>query len=202
MRAIFPIAYFGPVSYYKAMVGEGSIDLEIREHYVKQSLRNRMTILGPNGVQSLSIPVIKPGGNKTLTENILISREENWHKIHWKAIESAYASAPYFDHYGMEIHELLRNPEPNLVKFTSDIHQRIVSWLDLPVDTDYTKSYAPEAMEKDFRQRFRQSEFQGEYSYPQVFSIPGSTFTGDLSILDAILNLGPMARKLLIETEN
>ena len=173
-----------------------TVAFEAHEHYVKQSLRNRMSILGPNGIQSLSIPVIKPHGNKTLTSEILISREENWHKIHWKAIESAYASSPYFEYYGMEIRDLLNTPENNLVLFTGRIHQRIVAWLDLPVESSYTTHYTADT-ERDFRNAFKQANFNNEYSYSQVFSAQ-HPFVGDLSILDAVLNLGPMARKLIL----
>jgi hypothetical protein len=39
---------------------------------------------------------------------------------------------------------------------------------------------------------------QAEHEYQQVF-VSKENFVPDLSILDAIFNLGPMARKLLID---
>lgn len=199
MSSLFPVAYFGSVAYYKKMVQMKAISFELFENYVKQTLRNRTTILGPNGIQNLSIPVIKPDGNKTLTKNIQISHAEKWEKIHWRAIESAYSPSPYFDHYGTEVKELIYSEEINLVKFNLKIHETIVSWLELPVECLTTHAYlkTPEAG-LDFRDDFQQRQQDETYSYVQVFGQPEG-FIPDLSILDAIFNLGPMARKLFID---
>lgn len=197
MPAVFPVAYFGPVAYYQQMVLAGTVELEIFEHYAKQTLRNRTLILEPNGVQNLSIPVIKPHGNKTLTKDILISNAENWRKNHWKAIESAYASSAYFDHYGSEVKELIDFQSEKLVDFNQNIHQRIVKWLDLPVQDAFTDKYAENvSSETDYRRSFKEAE--SDYVYTQVFS-PQNKFVPGLSILDAIFNLGPMARKIVVK---
>lgn len=199
MPAVFPVAYFGSVSYYKSLVQAGEISFELFEHYVKQTLRNRMAILSPNGVQNLSIPVIKPQGNKTITKNMLISDAENWQKVHWRAIESAYAASPYFEHYGSEVKQLIEFDSENLVDFNLNIHSRIVQWLDLPIQTRFTDTYSTELQNgQDFRNAFRELDLQADYHYTQVFS-PEGKFVADLSILDAIFNLGPMARKLFVE---
>jgi hypothetical protein len=197
MQNLFPIAYFGSVGYYQKLVEFRDVCFELHEHYVKQSLRNRMRILGPNGIQELSIPVVKPNGSKTITGDIQIFQRENWQKIHWKAIETAYGSSPYFDHYGIEIHELIHQQETNLAVFNQQIHVRICSWLDLPIQHVYTESYAMNTnIATDFRSSLEIAQ-QTLTSYTQVFS-PTGQFESDLSLLDAVLNLGPMARKLLV----
>lgn len=197
MPGIFPVAYFGPVAYYREMAQAGEILFEVHEHYVKQTLRNRTSILGPNGVQILSIPVIKPGGNKTLTKDIRIAYAENWQKNHWKAIESAYSPSPYFEHYGQEVKEMIDFEESSLFHFNQNIHQNIVRWLGLDIQSGTTEMYTP-ALENDFRNQFKDTGDLSEKSYTQVFS-PEGKFVPGLSILDAIFNLGPMARKLIID---
>ncbi len=59
-------AYAPPVSYFVKLYehAAGTIALEGCEHYIKQSYRNRCRILGPNGVQSLTIPVELPAGRR------------------------------------------------------------------------------------------------------------------------------------------
>lgn len=198
MSAVFPIAYFGSISYYQKMVQMKSISFELHEHYVKQTLRNRITILSVSGIQNLSVPVAKPNGNKTLTRDIVISNAENWRKLHWKAIESAYASSPYFEHYSSEVKELIDDSETNLYLYNLNIHNRIVAWLQLPIHVDYTSSYNLElSSELDYRASFNNLNQKVDYQYQQVFS-PNEKFEGDLSILDAIFNLGPMARNIII----
>jgi hypothetical protein len=197
MTPIFPTAYFGSISYYKSLVQMETISFELYEHYVKQTIRNRMSILGANGMLNLSIPVEKPNGNKTLTKDIRISYAENWQKNHWKAIESAYAPSPYFEHYESEVKELIFCKNQNLVAFNLDIHQKIIDWLSLPIHSKFTESYLVESNDsQDFRKlSWPKTE---DSNYIKVFNIE-HILEGDLSILDAIFNLGPMARNLLIQ---
>lgn len=200
MPIVFPIAYFGSISYYKDIISNSPIEFEIQEHFVKQSVRNRSRILTANGPMELSIPVIKPNGSKTLTKDILVLDSNEWRKDHWRAIESAYKHAAYFDHYGEEIKSLIYQETKDLVGFNLHIKDKIQKWLDLPYEYSLTIDFSPlNEIKSDFRFGYTKHPFQNEYHYFQVFQdkIP---FVGDLSILDAILNLGPMARKLFIST--
>lgn len=197
MCATFPIAYFGSIDYYQKIVDEKAVDWEIYEHYVKQTIRNRMTIIGPNGIQALSIPVSKVNGNKTQTKDIQISRAENWEKNHLKAIETAYGASPYFEHYVQEVHELIYQKTNSLIEFNWNIHARILKWLELPIETNFTSEYTVD-IERDYRSAFDERNTQRSDSYVQVF-LENGNFAPDLSILDAIFNLGPIARKLLID---
>ena len=132
-----------------------------------------------------------------MTKDVLISNAENWRKLHWKAIESAYSSSPYFEHYGPEVKELIDNSETNLQLYNLKIHQRIVTWLQLPITFDYTEDFDPNlSVSLDFRRYFNTRESSVNYRYQQVF-LPPNKFEGDLSILDAIFNLGPMARNII-----
>jgi hypothetical protein len=197
MTSIFPTAYFGSISYYKSLVQTDAISFEIYEHYVKQTLRNRMTILGANGKLNLSIPVEKPNGNKTLTKDIQISYAENWQKNHWKAIESAYSPSPYFEHFESEVKELIFSTISNLVDFNFQIHLKIMDWLSLPIQNQFTESYIEESNSiNDFRKI--NCPIIENSNYIKVFNVHNVS-ESDLSILDAIFNLGPMARNLLIQ---
>ncbi len=198
MSAVFPIAYFGSISYYKDLLSSKEIVFELEEHFVKQSTRNRTRILTANGVMELSIPVIKPYGSKTLTNDILVSASLDWRKDHWRAIESAYKHAAFFDHYGEEVKVLIYQTTPDLVGFNLRIMEVIQSWLELPYSSVCSTTFTPiDSKETDYRFGYTAHPFANEYHYFQVFQdkIP---FVGDLSLLDAIFNPGPIARKLLI----
>ncbi len=197
MTYIFPTAYFGSISYYKNMVQMEAISFELYEHYVKQTVRNRMTLLGANGMLNLSIPVEKPNGNKTFTKDIQISYAENWQKNHWKAIESAYAPSPYFEHYESEVKDLIFSENSNLVAYNFKIHQKIIEWLSLPIENQFTESYIEQSNAiNDFRKTNWPTIENSNYI--KVFNVENIS-ESDLSILDAIFNLGPMARNLLIQ---
>ena len=200
MNSLFPTSYFGNINYFRTLAKEKNVLIEGKEHFPKQTFRNRFEILTSNGIQSLSIPVNKINGTKTLTEDIEISYLADWRKDHWKAIESAYSSSPYFEHYGIEVHELIYQNENNLLKFNQGIIDRIIEWLEIPTEINFTTEYTfSETSSNDFRETLcsKKQNYDQKLKYTQVFENQ-TEFTENLSILDAVFCLGPMARKLII----
>jgi len=60
---ILSTAYLGNVQYYtKLLSGRAQIDLH--EHYQKQSCRNRCDILSTGGPTTLVVPVCRPSGER------------------------------------------------------------------------------------------------------------------------------------------
>lgn len=200
MKPIFPTSYFGNIEFYKKLSSYDSVLIESYETYPKQTFRNRCEITTANGLLSLSIPIEKPNGSKTRTNEILLSSKEKWQLIHWRAIEAAYASSPYFEYYEQEVKELIFQQELNLTQFNHNIIKRIQKWLDLPTQLIYTDKYNHIDSNLDFRNLFSKSinprEFQHNY-YQQVFEIENGFFQ-NVSILDSIFCLGPMARLLVV----
>lgn len=187
---VFPIAYFPPISYFQKILKEESVVFEVKEHYLKQTLRNRCTILTANGTMDLSIPVVRANGSKTKTDDIVISHHEDWRKVHWRAIESAYANSPYFDTYDREIKELIYQEENHLVSFTITIIKAILEFLDLPLSYSLTADYQGITTNIEPDDQIK--------PYYQVFNEKGkANFTPDLSILDLLFAEGPMARTWL-----
>lgn len=200
MKPIFPTSYFGNIEFYKKLSSYDSVLVESYETYPKQTFRNRCEITTANGLLPLSIPIEKPNGSKTRTNEILLSSKEKWQLIHWRAIEAAYASSPYFEYYEQEVKELIFQQELNLTQFNNNIIKRIQKWLDLPTKLIYTDKYNHIDSNLDFRNLFSKSinprEFQHDY-YQQVFEIENGFFQ-NVSILDSIFCLGPMARLLVV----
>jgi len=199
MTPIFPTAYFGNISYYKALFSFDAILIESNETYVKQSIRNRCEIVGANGLQQLSIPVTKINGSKTKTNSIVLSNETDWKKLHWKAIETAYAPSPYFEHYCEDVRRLIFQEENNLLQFNTNIHEQIINWLGIKTSSQFTSEYMQIPLEFDFRNKFNKGEKESTNSlikYTQVFENEIG-HKDNLSILDAIFCLGPMARTLI-----
>ena len=55
---ILPTAYFPPIKYFKNLQNNVAI-IECFGHYQKRSIRNRTQILHNNGLQLLTVPIIK-----------------------------------------------------------------------------------------------------------------------------------------------
>lgn len=196
MQEVYPISYFGSIDYYKKLTASKHVAFEIWETYPKHSARNHCKILSPNGILELIVPLKKPNSSKTITKDVLIDYTMDWQKKQWKSIITAYSSSPYFDHYGMEVEEIIFSKHSHLVNLAKEIHTKICSWLSLDFPFEETKSYQKEGI-IDFRNEFKNRNLINDYAYQQVFSTKAN-FIPDLSILDAIFNLGPMARKIII----
>ncbi len=199
MPAVFPVAYFGNIDYFRKLIASENTIIETKEHFIKQTVRSRCTILSANGPLVLSIPIERKNGSKTSMDDAVLSTETDWRKIHWKAIESAYSSAPFFDHYGPEVHDLIYQTEASLVKFNATITERIFEWLDIEKRLTFSSEYISpqEAMD------FRNDEFDhcsNIRPYTQVFS-PTNQFESNMSILDLIFCEGPLARRWIISSQ-
>ena len=96
---LLPTAYLPPISWCAAFWHATKVEIETSEHYQKGSLRNRAQVAGPNGVQRLSIPLVKGKHQQTPIREVRISYEEAWQRQHWRTIQTAYGNAPYFEHY-------------------------------------------------------------------------------------------------------
>ncbi len=171
---------------------ENSI-IDIGEHYPKQTERNRLIILSANGPQRLTIPVVRPLGNKTPTGKVKISYAEAWERDHCRAIEAAYASSPYYEHYSEEVFELINSKNESLIDFNQLILNKIIKWLELPIENEFSIDY----LEGELNE-FRNFNFQFQTTEYKQVDFGQTSFIENLSVLDSLFCLGPMARKLII----
>ena len=195
MLPVFPIAYFGSVRYFQDLVKFKQVAFEKEDHLPKQTFRNRMVILGSQGSQILTMPLEKPSGSKTATKDVLISYQQNWPLIHWRALKTSYASAPYFEHYASDIEKILFKKHRFLVDFDLEITQFILDVYQLPIDLSFTDEYEASYPE-DYRAfDYETLEMKGEYN--QVL-FHQKQFNSQISILDLLFCEGPMGRILII----
>lgn len=195
----FPLAYFGSFSYFETLISEKKVTLENHEHFPKQTFRNRTLINSGNGIQTLSVPVIKTDGNHTPTFSIQIDYSKSWQNDHWKAIRSSYRNAPYFEYYGVEVEEIVKNEWSSLTEMNLEILRRIKNWLELPVDFELSNTFES-YQTNDPREYLLSKKNIKPYQkapYIQVFESENS-FHKNLSILDGIFCEGPTLRNLLL----
>ena len=188
MECLLPISYLGPVAYYSAILQSEEIFIETKEHFIKQSFRNRCTIMGSNGSQTLTIPKERKSSDKTLISDISISNQDNWQKLHWQSIVSAYNSSPFFEYYKDELLPFYNTENDNLFDFNLKLSKAILRFLQVEKELNFTSKFQKESNRLDFRS----SKFilKNQEEYQQVFCEKYS-FIPNLSILDVLFNLGP-----------
>ncbi len=197
---LFPTAYFPSIALMAAMVKAPKIDIDIQESFPKQTHRNRTVIITANGPMTLSVPVVRPNGTHTLTRDILISYSEKWSTIHWRTIESAYNSSPYFLYYRDEIEKILMTKHDTLIQLNESLLQLLLRKLKIELTIEYTSDFVkPQNTANDFRDKYsykRPESCPICPTYTQVFSdrIP---FNPNVSIIDTLFNLGPETKEYL-----
>lgn len=193
--ALFSTAYFPPISYVAAMLDKPVVLVEQYETFPKQTYRNRAVVATANGLLPLSVPVIRTNGNHTYTKDMDICYNENWAAKHWRAIESAYNSSPYFLYYKDDVEAILNKKHRTLLELNMDILAFVFKKLkvakDIILSTDFVVVDANADIE-DYRNRFspKNKEIIQLPPYDQVFE-DRYGFQQDLSILDLLFNMGP-----------
>jgi hypothetical protein len=199
---ILPLCCFPPVSYFTWLLSTAEIIIETGETFPKQTLRNRFEIAGSNGKEILVVPVNKPHGNRTKTHEVFVSPHGGWQKRHWRALQTAYSSSPFFMYYADQVHDLIFNPYPTLVEMNVHILKVILRLLKAETKFSLSRDYVKDPRDVfDLREAFsKKTAWKGRFEeYPQVFSHK-TGFLVNLSILDLLFNLGPGAQDYIIKT--
>lgn len=199
---ILSTAYLPSVMYMATLAQHNEALIELHETFPKQTFRNRAVIATGNGLQTLTVPIIRTQGNHTLTAEIGISYQEPWNIRHWRAIVSAYNAAPYFLYYRDQLEHLLMQQYDRLVDLNDAVLALLLKKLKIGCHTDHTADYTPSAAINgtDLRLTLTAKHSQAEAVLPpycQVFDTRYG-FQSNLSVLDLLFNLGPEAREYLM----
>lgn len=174
------------------------IFIEAHEHIVKQSWRNRCDILTANGVQSLTIPIERPQGGKTLIKDIRISEHGAWRHVHEQAIRSSYGSSPYFEFYWDDIKPFYDKTYTYLWDYNIDLLLSLCRLMDIDVQLEETSDFIPlkgsDENFLDMRYSFHPSQLNRERDEALPYYQPFASrhgFVSQLSVLDLLMNMGP-----------
>lgn len=190
-KILLPLFYLPPISWFSVFLNpENEMTFEQFENFPKQTYRNRTAIYGANGKLALIIPVRHTG--KREYKDTQVSFAEDWQKLHWKSIKTAYQSTPYFEYYEDQLKSIFEERIDSLLQFNLKALKVILNILKTEKDFTLTEEYFKTPESEDYRTKFSaKSESEAEMAqYYQSFSDKNG-FIKDLSILDLICNIGP-----------
>ena len=183
--------YFGPISCWKQIINS-NILWDVHQNYIKQTYRNRTFIHSANGLQILTVPV-KHSKIKFSMLQAKIDNSIAWQKNHWRSIESAYSSSPFFEFYKDSLEKIYIKEYIYLTKFNFDLIKLILEWTDIEMKSELSKDYKIGYENSlDLRKNMENKKYScsENLKYRQVFSDKNG-FLNDLSIIDLIFNEGP-----------
>ncbi len=191
MIPLLPLSYFGPIEEYALLAQNDKVIYETKEHFVKQSYRNRCHIYGANGEMRLTVPLVMKSREKTPMDKIKVSYSDKWQAQHWKTIVSAYKNSPYFVHYEEDLLNFFLTEFEYLIDLNKAAQDIILKHNRVSVEIEQTIEFHLE-QENDYRQIIhpKKSPFTLNPRYIQVFEDKHG-FQPNLSILDLLFNEGP-----------
>ena len=216
--ALLQTTYFGPVQWYQKLKRYDHCVIEQYDSYQKQTYRNRCVIATANGLQALTVPV-EVGGKKEEVREVRISDHNQWRRVHWNALQSAYSESPFFEYYADDIRPFFEQKYEFLIDFNEAIRQKMCELIDIEASVSYSSGFMVHGSGfkvhgsgfmvhgswfrvqgsgfKDFREVIHAKHPQDDpdfqpRSYWQVFQHRYG-FQPNLSILDLLFCMGPEA---------
>ena len=219
--ALLQTTYFGPVQWYQKLKRYDHCVIEQYDSYQKQTYRNRCVIATANGLQALTVPV----DHSPLTidhvqcKDLRISDHNQWRRVHWNALQSAYSESPFFEYYADDIRPFFEQKYEFLIDFNEAIRQKMCELIDIEASVSYSSGFMVHGSGfkvhgsgfmvhgswfrvqgsgfKDFREVIHAKHPQDDpdfqpRSYWQVFQHRYG-FQPNLSILDLLFCMGPEA---------
>ncbi len=198
MAVLLTPTYFGSISEYVAFIQNDDVVFECDDNFQKQTNRNRMFIYSPNGMQMLNVPIVHKKQMHQKTRDMRIEYAEDWRKQHFKSLESAYRSSPYFEFY----EDFFRDLFSRKYEFLTDLHFHSIDLALKCLQTNKTYCKTVEFFKNpeqiDGRNLANRKKDVNEFeSYHQVF-IEKYGFLNNLSILDLLFNEGRKASDYLM----
>ena len=169
------------------------IDLDEKRLPLRHS-HHRYRVDGPNGVQTLTVPLVGSTNNiMTPLRDVLISEHGDWRRLHWGALYSAYGRSPYFDYVADDLQRVIYGSQRYLHEFNAQLHQVVVDFMDLPICTSYGVGDSVVENATDLRGRIAMKKPDtlpiANVPYYQMWK-GADGFRPDLSILDLMMNMG------------
>jgi hypothetical protein len=204
--ALVTTAYVGNIHFYSKFFQYEEVWLEANENYQKQSYRNRFDIYSANGRLTLTAPVIYSNKPKTKIKDVELDYAMDWQKVHFKSIESAYRSSPFYEFFMDEFMFVFEQKEKYLYDLNKKIMAVIMDLLQLDHSrlretAKFIKPSETGENVKDFRNLIHPKSKKNDpefkpASYHQVFEEKHG-FIENLSILDLLFNEGGNAGTFL-----
>lgn len=186
-------SYFPTIEQMAAVAQAEKVVFEVEDNYQKQTYRNRTYIAHSNGKLLLNIPVKhSKNGNRQKTKDILVENDFPWQDHHWKSLQSAYRTSPFFEFYEDDLEPIFTEKVERLMEFNLNIFNILCEIIGIDIEVSHTTEFEKKPEIDDLRilvNAKRKSTFKCE-KYTQVHEANHS-FLPNLSVLDLLFNEGP-----------
>ncbi len=210
--------FFPPIDYLARCAQTENVVIEAHEHFQKGSYRNRCHIAGANGLQILSVPLRRNNKNDEdikgdfggdfedvrSIKNVKIAYDVDWQKQHWRTLQTAYGSAPFWNFYAPVFERFFNQQFDYLLDYNVEILTVIFKLLKIEKNVNISLSSTYEGVYtegSDFRHKINPkiNSASNAVPYSQLFN-DRYAFIPDLSVLDLLFCCGNQSLSILKNT--
>ena len=185
--------YFPNIDQFTQIIKVNNILFEVSDNYQKQTYRNRAYIAHSNGKILLNIPIRHSKNIRhQKTKDVAPENNFSWLAEHWKSIQVAYRTSPYFEFYEDDLAPLFKEPVLKLQDFNIQTLNTIAELIGLETLITRSSVFQKNTQLQDMR-HLANCKKEPSYNfdtYHQVFE-GNHGHIENLSILDLLFNEGP-----------
>ncbi|MCL9769172.1 WbqC family protein [Flavobacterium sp. HXWNR69] len=198
MNILIHPTYFPSISHYVAILRADLVTFEMEDNFQKQTNRNRMYIYSPNGIQMLNIPIKHSKDKHQKYKDVRIENDFGWQKNHFKSLEAAYRTSPFFEYFEDDFRPLFEKKHEFIMDLNLEIFELVNESLGITIQTNKTTEFFHDVPNfEDFRHLANGKKDTTQLEpYTQVFEEKHG-FLNNLSILDLLFNEGRYAADYL-----
>lgn len=193
MNTLLHPSYFPSISHFVALIQAEEIVFEMEDNFQKQTNRNRTYIYSPNGIQLLNIPIKHSKTSHQKTKDIQIENDFDWQKQHFKSLEAAYRSSPFFEFFEDDFVPFFEKKHTFLMDMNFEVLELLSKCMRIKFNFKTTTEYFHEVDQNstlDYRFLINGKKDTSVFeTYTQVFDDKFG-FINNLSILDLLFNEG------------
>ena len=192
---VLPLAYLPSVEYFAHLLRGGCV-VDLGEHFVKRSERNRARILATDGVMELTAHVRHANRPGQPVRDVRLDYSKRWQHQHWGALVASYRSSPYFDHYAPLFEPFYRRSPEFLADLDLGLLEVLCRQARIPMPALSERYVEAAPGDTDLRPKHREGPAFIAEPYYQVFS-DRMPFEANLSFADLLFAEGPEAVSVL-----
>ena len=145
----------------------------------------------------LSVPIKHVGGEqgRQRYKDVLLDNTYPWQRQHWRTLQTAYRTSPYFEYYEEDLRPLFENRFDFLMEFNFEAIAVLCNCLQIEMPKDRSVSFQTHPKDlRDARHLVNAKKVQSvpNKEYVQVFG-DRHGFISNLSVLDLLFNEGTSA---------
>ena len=145
----------------------------------------------------LNIPIQHVGGNqgRQLYKEVRVDNEYKWQRQHWRTLQTAYRTSPFFEYYEDDLAPLFHTNYKFLLDFNFEAIEIIGDCLQLAIPVKKTKEYYVQPTDMTDMRFLVSAKKSVGVNFPLYTQVFGQRhgFLDNLSILDLLFNEGTSA---------